>query len=284
MNDPLMPSVAALAARIPDGAKLAVPADYSGVAMAATRALVARGARDLHLVCVPVSGLQADILIGAGCVSTIETAGITLGEYGTGPRFAQAVKAGSLRLLDATCPALHAGLQAAEKGIPFMVLRGILGSDILARRPDWLVIGNPFAAEPADDPIVALPAIHPDVALFHAPLADRAGNVWIGRRRELMTMAHAATLTLVTVEQVVDKDLLADDATAAGTIPALYVSGVAEAPAGAWPLNLWDRYEADGVTLAAYVQAARSDAGFADFLARWLDGRLKGGAVAQAAE
>jgi glutaconate CoA-transferase, subunit A len=25
---------------------------------------------------------------------------------------------------------------------------------------------------------VLLPAIKPDVALFHAPLADRAGNVW----------------------------------------------------------------------------------------------------------
>ena len=57
-----------LAAAIPDGAKLAIPAEYSGVAVAATLALIRRGARRLHLVCVPVSGLQADLLIGAGAV------------------------------------------------------------------------------------------------------------------------------------------------------------------------------------------------------------------------
>lgn len=276
MTDLLLADVKSLAARIPDGAKLAVAPDYSGVAMEATRELIRRGARNLHLVCVPVSGLQADLLIGAGCIGTIETAGVTLGEYGTGPRFQAAVKAGSIRLLDATCPALHAAIQAAEKNIPFMVLRGILGSDILARRTDWKVIGNPFAAgDPASDPIVALPAIRPDVALFHAPLADRAGNVWIGLRRELMTMAHAAATTLVTVEKIVDGDLLADEATAAGTIPALYIGGVAEAPAGAWPLNLWDRYGADDAVLASYAKEARSNEGFARFLARWQDGSLK---------
>ncbi len=66
-------SLAELAARVPDGAKLAVPRDITGPAMAATRALIRRGVRGLHLVCVPTSGLQADLLIGAGCVAALET-------------------------------------------------------------------------------------------------------------------------------------------------------------------------------------------------------------------
>ena len=45
---PAFESVDELAARIPDGASVAVPADYSGCAMAAVRALIRRGARDLH--------------------------------------------------------------------------------------------------------------------------------------------------------------------------------------------------------------------------------------------
>ena len=61
-----------LAAHIPNGCLLAVPKDESGVAIAATRALIRRNAKDLHLLCVPTSGLQADLLIGAGCVRTIE--------------------------------------------------------------------------------------------------------------------------------------------------------------------------------------------------------------------
>ena len=45
---------------------------------------------------------------------------------------------------DATCPALHAALQASEKGVPFMPLRGLIGSDILKYRDDWKVIDSPF--------------------------------------------------------------------------------------------------------------------------------------------
>ena len=95
-------SLEELAAAIPDGAKLAVPANYSGIAMAATIALIRRGIRHLHLVCVPVSGLQADMLIGAGAVDTIETSGVTLGELGTAPRFVDAVRKGTIRLKQ--CP------------------------------------------------------------------------------------------------------------------------------------------------------------------------------------
>jgi len=258
-----------LAAQVPDGAKLAVPRDITGPAMAATRALIRRGVRGLHLVCVPTSGLQADLLIGAGCVATLETSAVTLGEFGAAPRFTAAVKAGTIELKDATCPAIHAGLQAAEKGIPFMPLRGVLGSDLVAHRPDWQVIENPFSEESeGGDPILVLPAIRPDVALFHAPRADRFGNVWIGPRRELMTMAHAAKETLVTVEEIVDGDLLADDESAAGTISALYITAIAEARSGAWPLAFHDAYPADAAELADYVRLAQTEQGFAEYLAR----------------
>jgi glutaconate CoA-transferase, subunit A len=252
-----------LAARIPDGAHVAIPPDYSFVAMAATRALIRRRARGLRLLGVPTTGLQADLLIGAGCVAEIEAAGVSLGEAGLAPRFSAAARAGTVAIRDTTCPAVHAALQAAEKGIPFMPLRGILGSDLVARRSDWRQADNPFAA---GDPILLLPAIVPEFALFHAPAADRDGNVWIGRRRELVTMAHAARMTLVTVERIVEESLLASEGSAAGTLPALYVSAVAEAPRGAWPLSLGDDYAADGEHLVRYAEAARSEEGFRGYL------------------
>src|SRR5258708_11200925 len=143
---------------------------------------------------------------------------------------------------DRTCPAVHAALQASEKGVPFMPLRGLIGTDIMRNRADWKVGENPFAA---GDPIGALPAIRPDIALFHAAKADRQGNVWIGRRRELVTMAHAAERSLVTVEEIVDGSLLDDEVAAAGVIPGLYVEAIAAAPRGAWPLALPDAYPAD---------------------------------------
>ena len=264
--------LAALAARVPDGAKLAVAKDESGVAMAATRELVRRGTRGLHLVTVPVGGLQADLLIGAGCVATLESSGVTLSEFGTGPCFTRAVRVAAIRLKDATCPAIYAGLQAAQKGLPFMPLRGIIGSDLLAHREDWRIIDNPFAPADADDKIVAIAAIQPDVALFHAPLADRFGNVFIGRQRELMLLAHASKQTLVTVEQIVEGNLLDDDARSGATIPALYIEAIAHAPRGAWPLGYGDVYPIDAAWMRTYVEMARTAAGFESLVAQWLSG------------
>jgi glutaconate CoA-transferase, subunit A len=255
----------AFARLIPDGARVAIPPDYSGCAMSAVKALIRRGVQRLHLIGVPSAGLQADWLIGAGCVASVEAAAMSLGEYGLPPRFAAAIKAGTLEMSDATCPAIHAGLQAAEKGTPFIPLRGILGSDLLKYRPDWKVIDNPLSDGP--DPIVLIPAIQPDVALFHARAADRHGNVWIGVRRELMLMAHAARQTLVTVELIEDADFLADDAMAAGTIPALYITAIAEVQQGAHPVGLAGAYPPDEAALAAYAEAARTDEGFR----RWLE-------------
>ena len=157
--------------------------------MEATRALIRRGVKRLHLIALPTSSLQADLLIGAGCIATLETSAVSLGEFGPAPRFTAAItrapSACTTRPARRSMPrsrrprrrALHASARAHRLGL-------------LEHRPDWHVIDNPFGN---DDPIVLLPALKPDVALFHAPLADRDGNVWIGRDRELATMAHAAS-------------------------------------------------------------------------------------------
>jgi len=254
-------------APISDGCMLVVPREVSGVPMAATRALIKRGVKRLHLVALPTSSLQADLMIGAGCVATLETSAVSLGEFGPAPRFNAAALAGTIKMLDATCPALHASLQAAEKGVPFMPLRGLIGSDVLKYRDDWKVIDSPFANA---DPIVLLPAIKPDVALIHAAMADRFGNVWIGRQRELATMAHAAAKTVATVEKIFDGNLLDDPALAAGTLPSFYVESVALAECGAWPLPLPDHYAADAGHLALYAKMAASEQGFAEYLDKYV--------------
>lgn len=268
------PSVEALAARIPDGAMVALPPDNSLPSVALAKALIRRGARGLRLLGVPVSGFATDLLIGAGCVAELQTSAVSLGEAGFAPRFSAAVREGRLVVRDATCPAIHTMLQAAEKGVPFMPLRGILGSDILTHRPDWRVIDNPFAT--GGDPIVLLPALSPDFALFHAALGDRHGNVWLGRRRECATIAHAAKRTLVTVERLHPGNLLEDERLAPGTISGTYVEAFAVAERGAHPVALLDEYGFDAAHVAAYARAARTEEGFRAWLAEHvLDARLE---------
>jgi glutaconate CoA-transferase subunit A len=252
---------------VEDGMSLVVPPDYGGVAMEATRALIRRGVKHLHLLTLPASSLQADLLIGAGALASIETSAVAIGELGTGPRFAAAAIAGTLAIKDATCPALHAALQASEKGAPFMPLRGVIGSDLLKVRPDWKVIDNPFAE---NDPILLVPAIRPDVALFHAPFADRHGNVWVGRRRELFVMAHASGKTVVTVEEIRDVNLLEDEVLAGSTLASFYVEAIAVARNGTWPLKFGSLAAEDTAHLQEYMRLARTEDGFRRYLDRYV--------------
>ena len=260
-------AAASLAQRVPDGALLALAPDYSGCALAVVRELIRRPVRRLRLLGVPQLGLQADLLIGAGCVAEVETAAVSLGEHGLAPAFLRATADGAISVRDSTCPAIHAGLTAAERGVRFLPLRGVLGSDLVRWRTDWRVIDDPFAP---GRPVLLVPAIQPDLALFHAERVDAAGNVWIGVRRELMTMAHAARATLVSAEAPSAVDLLADPTLAAGTLPGLYVTATAIVPNGAAPSGCGGLYPRDDAVYARYAELATTPHGFARFLDAWL--------------
>lgn len=250
----------ALAALIPDGALVAMPPDYSMVSMEIVRALVRRKARNLRLLGVPILGMSADLLIGAGCVAEVETSAVSLGEAGLAPRFTEAAEKGEIKIRNATCPAVHTALQAAEKGVPYMPIGGILGSDLMKERTDWRAAGD----------VVLVPALRPDVAIFHARWADDAGNVWVGRRRELATAAHAAKSCYVTYEEPRAGDMLEDEVLAPGVISSIYVSGAAHAPRGAWPFGVPGVYGIDDAHVLAYARAAKTREGFQRYLDEWV--------------
>jgi glutaconate CoA-transferase subunit A len=253
-----------LAEQIPDGARVAMPPDYSMPAMEVVRSLIRRKAKNLRLLGVPVLGMCADLLIGAGCVAEVESSAVSLGEAGLAPRFTEAAEKGEILVRDATCPAIHTALQASEKGVPFMPLRGVLGSQLISLRDDWKVEQNPFSGK--QDPILMVPAIAPDVALFHARWADEAGNVWVGRRRELATIAHASRQCLVTYEEKREGDMLEDELLAPGVISATYITAAAQAQRGAWPLGVPGVYGIDDAQLMQYARAARTREGFRAYL------------------
>jgi len=216
---------------------------------------------------VPTTGYVADILIGAGCVATIETSAVTLDEVGLAPRFIDAVKSGAVCIVDSTCPAIYSGLRAGEKGIPFIPIRGLIGSDVAAHRADYKIIDNPYAR---GDRIIVLPAIVPDFALLHVPMADRHGNIYIGRDRDAALMAHASRQALVTVEKIYDGNLLDVPELAAATMSSIYVGGIALAERGAWPLGLGDDYGEDQAHLILYRNMAGSEAGFDDYISEYV--------------
>jgi len=272
LNSAAFTDVDKLAAMIPDGSRITIQkGDEADVPMALAWALIRRGARHLHAVTLPTaaypaSGMMMDMLIGAGCVDSVETSGISLHELGPAPRFSAAVKSGKLRVIDATCPAVYAGLQAGAKGQPFAPLRGLIGSDVQRYRADYKIISNPYAE---NDHIVVVPAINADVAIFHAEMADSEGNVWIGRDRDRVLAAHAARKTLVTVDRLEQGCFFDHKHLSAGLVSAMHVAAIAVAPEGCWPM------EADGATdldaVREYQAAAQSDEGFARYIEQRLE-------------
>ena len=256
-----------IAREVKDNCLLGIPADYSGVPMSVTIEIIKNNTKGLRLYCLPLTTIQGDMLIGAGCVSEIETAAVTLGEYGQAPRFQDAIENSKIKIKDSTCPALHAQLQATEKSVPFMPLRGILGSDLYKNRNDWSVIENPMNySNTNDEKIVILPAVQLDILIFHASKADINGNVQIGRRRELATLAHASKKVYVTVEEIVDEDFFDSELKAAATLPSLYVDGISLAKNGAWPCGLTDYYDIDTNEMSKYAKAAKYQETFDEYM------------------
>ena len=252
---------------VQDGFILGIPADYSGVPMKFTKELIKKGVKNLKLYCLPLTTIQGDMLIGSGCVSEIEAAAVTLGEFGMAPRFSEAVENGKILIKDSTCPALHAQLQATEKSVPFMPLRGVIGSDIQKHRKDWHVISNPMKSSGfKEEPVLLLPAVQLDILVFHAPCSDRNGNIQIGRRRELATLAHASKKVFVTVEKVLDIDFFEDELSAATCLPALYVNGISIVKNGAWPCALPGVYSSDNEEIKKYSLAAKTKEGFGEYM------------------
>ncbi len=253
------------AALVPNGARLAITGQTEMAPVAFARALARRGVRDLDIVVVPTGGgVAVDLLIGAGCVRSVECAQMAMGEYGACPNFRRFVQEGRLTVRDHVCSALLGALQAAGMGLPFMPARGIIGTDYLRVRPDFRVIDNPYGG-PDDTRIVVVPAIRPDVGVFHAYVADRHGNVLVEPQQNIQLLAAASRFVIATAERVVDEDLTQTPRTLP-LVSGLHIDVVVPAPRGAHPTGVPGLYPPDEAHIRRYLAAASTPEGFAAYL------------------
>jgi len=132
-------------------------------------------------------------------------------------------------------------VMAGALGVPFLPTRSLLGSSMEehnARDGDFLVIDDPFAGDGRRVGLVR--ALTPDVALFHAWAADRAGNVLAGvpLNDNFYGAMAARGGAIVSVERVVSTDFIRRHAPLV-RLPAQYVAAVVEAPYGSHPGGMY---------------------------------------------
>jgi glutaconate CoA-transferase subunit A len=234
--------------------------------MALVRELVRQGRRDLRLV-GSAHGIDVDLLVGAGAVAAVEESYVGFEQdLGLAPAYRRAAELGLIDVRETCCYTLLQQLRATEYGLPFMPVRGVAGTGILALHPEYGEITCPFTGQR----LVAVPALAPDVALIHGLSADRRGNVHLRRPFVLdERFAHASRRLIVTVERLAD----ADEVAGAGIVlPSFLVDAVVEAPLGAHPTSCYPQYAYDRAHLREWVDAARSDDGVSDYLARYVTG------------
>ncbi|MFN8471771.1 MAG: CoA-transferase [Anaerolineae bacterium] len=223
--------------------------------------LVRQEKRGLAIIKTAAS-YDVDLLAGAGVIDRAEVAFVGFENvFGLAPRYRRAIESGALRLKEHACYTVISGLRAAAQGVPFMPVAGMFGSDVV-EKSGFRTIEDPFTGQP----VVAVPAIRPDIAVVHVQEADLEGNARIyGTRFEDVIITQAAQRVIITCERIVDGSLLASrpELTA---IPGFLVEAVVEAPRGAWPLSCAEEYDYDYDYLAAYIEAAQDDAAYADFI------------------
>ena len=221
----------AIAAHVHDGDEIALEGFTHLVPFAAGHEIVRQGRRDLALVRMTPDVIY-DQLIGMGCARQLTFS------YGGNPgvgslhRFRDAVEHGWPRDL-AVVEHSHAGLAAAYAAgaahLPFGVLRGYEGTDLLAENDSVAPVESPFTGEQ----VSAVKAVNADVAVIHAQHADVRGNVMLwglsGVQKEAVLGAKRA---IVTVEEMVEE---LEPRPHSVVLPAWVLDAVVVQPGGAWP-------------------------------------------------
>ncbi len=152
----------------------------------------------------------------------------------------RAVLEGRLSVQNWSMLTLPLRLLAGAMGTPFMPTRSLLGSSMEednARDEDFLAADDPFGG---GERVGFVRALVPDLALFHAWAADRAGNVLT--TAPLNDNFYAAMAArggaIVSVERVVSTDFIRRHAGLV-RLPGQYVAAVVEAPYGSHPGGMY---------------------------------------------
>ncbi len=235
MVEKVMTEREAISRFVADGDYLAY--DFSSLTrgpQALVREIIRQRRKDLWL-CAEFTLHETALLVGAGCASRID-----VGFLGYGSYIGRAVSEGRVQVSDWTNGALAARMLAGARGIPFMPMRTMLGTDTL-RRSGAKVVRDPFTG----DPVCLVPALNPDVVLLHVHQADIYGNARIfGTNLFAQEAATAGKRVLLSAEEIVDPLEFRTDP-ARTTIPYFLVDAVVHLPFGAYPAGVPARYELD---------------------------------------
>ena len=250
--------LAELAARVPDGASVALGGSFLHRGpFAFVRELIRQDRRSLEIV-KQSPGYDIDILCRAGAVDRVRAGIVAMeGHLGLAPAYRRAVERQEIELEEHACMTLTAGLRAAAYGVPFQPVGGVHGSDLAALNR-WASIPDPYGS---GQDVWVIPAIQPDIAVIHVNEANQQGDARVyGTSHWDRILSRAARRVFVVAETVAPVASFRERPELT-LIPGFMVEAVAVVPNGAWPGSCWPLYEVDYPAVEEYMQSGgRPDA------------------------
>jgi glutaconate CoA-transferase subunit A len=260
----------AIALDVEDGISLAMGCGLESlIPFAASHEIIRQKRKGLTLIC-PISDMQFDQLIGAGCVKKVIASWIGNVAAGLGHNYRRAAESGiphPIEIEEHSNFTIGQALQAAAMGLPFLPTRTVKGSDF-SKGEQFQRIRCPFT----DEEFVAVRAIRPDATILHVQRADAEGNahVW-GNFGVMREAALAATKVILTCEEVVDHEVILSDPNRT-VIPGFVVSSVVHEPFGSFPSPTQGYARRDDDFYFDYHKATRTRDGFEQWLKTWVLG------------
>ena len=238
--------------------------------MSLVRAILRSDLRDLTVV--SFGGPDVGLLCAAGKVRELVFGFVSLDSIPYDPWFQQARQAKSITVREFDEGMVVAGLRAAAQRLPFLPIRAGLGSDVLTVNPDLRTVRSPY--EDGTE-LVAMPALHLDVALVHMNRADERGNAcYLGPDPYFDDLfCLAAQRRFVSCEAIVPTSELTELAPPqALLLNRMMVDGVIEAPGGAHFTSCVPDYGRDEAFQREYATAATDPEQWTAFVERYLSG------------
>jgi len=216
------------------------------------------------------SEMDIDILSGACVVSRFELAFFAIEGIGLAPNIQRRVREGVIEFEDYSNLAMALRFLGGALGVPFMPLKSMLGTDILARsrfRPKKAdVVDCPFTGEK----VVLVPSVRPDFSIVHAQRVDKEGNVQIdGIGGEDIEGARAGKKVIVLAEEIVDTELIRSQPDQT-VIPNIYVHHVVECPWGSYPMMVYNYYDYDMEHVRMYYEQCKTEEGWQKYCEEYI--------------
>jgi glutaconate CoA-transferase subunit A len=253
---------------VDDGCSIAMGCGLESlIPFAASYEIMRQRKRDLTLI-APISDIQFDQLIGAGCVKKIIASWVGNVAAGLGHNYRRAAELQiprSIEIEEHSNFTIGLGLQAAAAGLPFMPTRTAKGSDF-RHSGAFAPVRCPFTHED----LLAVRAIRPDVAILHVQRADSEGNAHLwGNLGVIREAALAARKVIITCEEIVDHDVIVSDPNRT-LIPGFVVLSVVHEPFGSHPSPTQGYARRDDDFYFQYHKESRSRDGFEKWLKKWV--------------